>query len=510
MNRFNFFYLIISILVFGFNCSNNLSGGFGSETSNGIVSTSWHSDSVNLDLSNMVIELIPSNFNNMLDSDSLIQKMYTDDSGKANFTSVPFGVYNIVATAEKKNKKAIYLNLNVSKDSTYNIVDTLSEVGSTKLYFSKQPANIDFACYLPGINIAVDFLSSELDSSGEYVLVIDSLPAMKETSIYGYQISANEKFLIDDKVSVESGVSKDLFVDLVWSAYKNSNDSTPINEITSVVNDSLGNTWFSQTGMIIKIDTGGVADFYKSNDIGMSLFPIRNSILDSVGNPLFSTSNGILKYDGLNWSMWDVFSGNFILQNILLKTYNRLSEEYCFTSNTGIRFLKNDSIKIIDKAITTDNDTISLLTITSMSATNNGLLWIGSRWNGVYLYDGNDWIKFSENLPSKEVNDIVTYDDGRVIISTRSGILYYDGITWNEFNSSNSPLNNSIRSSFAKNNLWVISENNLFRFDGSQWHNFNEVNSMVKSSKVTYLTIDETRNRGYLGTKEGILVFDYR
>lgn len=501
---------MLSILILGLSCSNNVSGGFGSETSNGMISTLWYSDSNNLDLSNMVIELIPSDFNSLIDNDSLIIRKFTDDSGKADFISVPYGIYNVLASSNDGNKKAIYLNLNVSNDSNYVIGDTLRSIGATKLFFNKLPANVEFACYLPGINMAVEFQNSQIDSTGEYVLIIDSLPVMNNTSIYGFQPSASEQFLINDNVSIESGTTKELFVDLVWSAYKQSDDLTPINEITSVLNDSVGNTWFSQTGMIIKIDTLGNANFYKSSDIGMSLFPIRNSILDSVGNPIFSTSNGLLKYDYSNWNMWNVFEDDFILQNILLKTYNRASNEYCFTSNSGLRFLKNDSTTIIDRAVTTDNDTISLLSITAMSATADGLLWIGSRWDGVLLYDGNDWVKFQEKLPSNEVNDIITYDDGRVIISTRSGVLYYDGIIWNEFNSTNSPLKNANRASLAKSNLWVISENNLFRYDGSNWHNFNEINSMVKSSKVTYLTIDEERRRGYLGTKDGILVFDYR
>lgn len=501
------FYLIILLQI---NCSENVSGGFGSETSNGMISSIWYSDSLNKPVSGAEVKLIPNDFNIYKDNDSLILIMITDDSGKAVFDKVPFGNYNLAASVNGENKKALYQNITVLKDSVYMILDTLKNSGATKLMFSQQPANQDFGCYIPGYDYALNFENSVLDSSGEYVLTLNNLPEMNFVSIYGYQPSADKQFLINDSNNIESNSQNDLFVDLVWSAYKYSDDNKAIEEITSVLNDSLGNTWFSQTGMIIKIDVNGNATFYESVDIGITIFPIRNSILDSVGNPLFSTSNGVIKYNGSDWSKWDIFNDEFIFQNILLRTYNNVTGQYCFTSNTGIRLASEDTTVIIDEVVLNDNDTISLLDITSLNAANDGKLWVGSHWDGVLIYDKGNWSRFSESLPSNYISDIVTYDDGRVIICTDEGVVYNNGIEWQTFNDTNSPLKNCIRASFAKNSLWVISDYNLYRFNGSKWNNFDEVNSMVETSEVTYLTIDEDVNRGYLGTKEGILVFDYR
>lgn len=510
MNKRIFKFLLFLSLILSLNCSDNISGGFGSETSNGMISSTWYNDSTNNIIADALIELVPALYNSLKDDDSNISKTFTDEYGNATFDSVPFGTYNLVATSINGNKKAVFKNVTISNDSTYQIVDTLSNSGSTKLFFSQLPANTEFGCYIPGINSSFEFDEAIVDSNGEYVLVMNNLPEMDSISIYGYQQSADKQFLITDSNNVESEKLNSLLVDLVWSAYKYSDDSTIIGDITSVVSDSSGNTWFSQTGMIIKIDTNGNAVYYKSDDIGLPIFPIRNSILDSAGNPMFSTSNGIIRYDGNSWTKWDIYNNEFIFQNILLRTCNQITGQYCFTSNNGVRFLDSDTTLIFSEAITIDGDTVSLLDITSLNADADGKLWVGSRWDGVLIYENGNWTKFTEKLPSQVITDIVTYNDGRVIISTDSGVLYNDGTEWQTFENSNSPLTNCIRGAFAKNSLWIISEYNLYRFKGTEWSNFNEENSMVRSSEVTFLTIDEDKNRGYLGTKEGIFVFDYR
>lgn len=510
MNRYFTSLVLCLIILMQINCSNNVSGGFGSETSNGMISSIWYNDSLNLPVSGAEIKLIPNNFNAYKDSDSLILIAETDDSGIAVFNKVQFGNYNLIASINREDKKALYQDLAVLKDSVYVIRDTLKNSGMIKLLFSQQPANSDFGCYIPGYDYSLDFENSVLDSNGEYVLTLKDLPEMNFVSIYGYQSSADKQFLITDSNTIKAAEENDLFVDLVWSAYKYSDDNKAIEEITSVLNDSLGNTWFSQTGMIIKIDANGNASFYESSDIGTSIFPIRNSILDSLGNPLFSTSNGIIMYNGSSWNKWDIFNNEFVFQNILLQTYNNITGQYCFTSNTGVRLVSKDTSIIIDEVVLDSGDTISMLDITTLNATGDGKLWVGSHWDGVLIYNQGNWSRFSESLPSNNVSDIVTYNDGRVIICTDEGILYNNGVEWQTFDNTNSPLKNCIRASFAKNSLWVISDYNLYCFDGSGWSNFNEVNSMVESSDVTYLTIDEDINRGYLGTKKGILVFDYR
>lgn len=504
-----FWALIIAIVIYGCSCSDNVSGGFGSETSNGMVSTIWIIDSTKNYASGAFIELIPAGFNALVDNDSLIKNEVTGDSGRATFKNVPFGEYNLIALSSDGNKNALYFNLVINSDSTYLITDTLQNSGTTKLLFKQLPAKQEFACYIPGTKFAAPFSEAQVNSNGEYILTFSNMPVSDNLTFIGYQKSTDEKFLITDSSYVESDSESSQLVPLVWSAYKYDDNSDSILNITSVVNDSMGNTWFSQTGMIIKVDTLGNATYFDSDDIGMSIFPIRNSILDSAGFPLFSTSNGIIKFDGTVWSRWDIFPGEFTFQNILLKNYNRKTNTYWFSSNTGIRSWNSDTTFMFSSAITTDNDTISLLDVTSISSTIDGDLWVGTRFNGVLINRGDTWTKLEEVLPSQGVNDVVTYDDGRIIISTLEGVLYNTGFEWKTFGNGNSLLANCQRASFAKNSLWVISENNLYKYNGSVWSNFNEENSMVKSSKVTFLTIDEVRNRGYLGTKMGILVFDY-
>ena len=196
---------------------------------------------------------------------------------------------------------------------------------------------------------------------------------------------------------------------------------TPDQTISSILVASDGQVWFGGTGMetdqigaVSRFD-GHTWDYFGRVD-GLLSDSIRTVVEDLDGTIWAAASGWVYRFDGNHWqtsfSHPNETSGNACLT---VSTDGSL----WFASLGGFyQYLDGEWVDRRDNAIGS---------ITSLTATDDGNIWIGmfagSKYSLAY-FDGNNYWGF-ENLPFETVLDIAEGPDGRVWFATNDGIYVY-------------------------------------------------------------------------------------
>ena len=186
--------------------------------------------------------------------------------------------------------------------------------------------------------------------------------------------------------------------------------------------------------------------------------------VDMNNNKWFGTSIGLQKYDGVNWTTYNI---------------------------ANYPDMASDNIKII----------------TAMS---NGDVWIGTD-NGASKFDGTSWVTYNStnglnNNQVKSIDEDLT--NGDVWIGTMTGVSYFDGVNWLSYSSPDlhwSGVNSTVFDS--QGDIWFASPlGGITHFDGVNFTVYDTSNGVI-SQNITDLIIDE-QNRKWIGTGGGISVLN--
>lgn len=95
--------------------------------------------------------------------------------------------------------------------------------------------------------------------------------------------------------------------------------------------------------------------------------------------------------------------------------------------------------------------------VTALARDSDGRLWIGTRNNGLFCYNGAQFLHFltSDGLPSSQIHDLLHDALGRVWVATDGGLALFSGANWISFTSANSGL--------ASDNLRALAEDSSGR-----------------------------------------------
>lgn len=99
----------------------------------------------------------------------------------------------------------------------------------------------------------------------------------------------------------------------------------------------------------------------------------------------------------------------------------------------------------------------------------DGRIWIGG--SKLQFYDGESWNLLPDDRMNQYVN-YVTSKDGLLLVGSRYyGLFVYDGISWTNYNTSSGLSDNTIISIniIGPNNYLVASEKSICKFDGETW-----------------------------------------
>lgn len=101
----------------------------------------------------------------------------------------------------------------------------------------------------------------------------------------------------------------------------------------------------------------------------------------------------------------------------------------------------------------------------------DGRIWIGG--GNLFYFDGDRWDRPEESCLRQYVNIVTSQDDLLLVGSRYYGIFLYDGKKWQQYDTESGLISNTIISLAAgpDGDIWAATENDISRFDGSKWVN---------------------------------------
>lgn len=418
-----------------------------------------------------------------------------------------------------------------------------------------------------GVSARITLLSALPDSLQPKTIFLDEMPAPKVVSIsqdgntrkrLPVLIDKNGDPILDEKgdpFSMGDG-GKSNFTNFT------SDDGVPLDVISSVFIDKLGNLWFGTRGAgISRYDGKSFTNFTSAQGLANNI--VLGITEDKKGNLWFATSAGASRYDGVSFTNFTTDQGladNFVWDIIEDKNGNlwfgtnggvsRLDPSdsiktgtSSFKNFTTAQGLAHDAVLSIEEDIKgniwfgtngggisrlnvsdsgpTDTPTFSNFTteqglshhvVYSIAEEKSGVLWFGTDGGGVSRFDGNAFETFTtaQGLAQNEVWSIHVDKTGVIWFGTRgSGITRYDPADtlssqqFSTFTTAQGLSNNDISSitEDKAGNLWIGTYGEgLSRYDGPSFSNFTTAHGLTHN---LVWSINEDRNGNFWFTTRG-------
>lgn len=172
-----------------------------------------------------------------------------------------------------------------------------------------------------------------------------------------------------------------------------------------------------------------------------------------------------------------------------------------------------------------------------ISTLTNGKMWIGSRYYGVYNFDGSQWQNFNvqKGLNSNAIISILPINDKNIWVATDKGFSRHDGVNWAnsvfsgqmtftreggelflDLNGSlwiNKSMREWKRRTLTNNLLGNTIKQNFFSYNYKPDHNLPETTILTKPNTISYLSsivIDWTGKDYFNTTPTERLSYSYR
>lgn len=302
---------------------------------------------------------------------------------------------------------------------------------------------------------------------------------------------------------VNNKFSKDFpFLDLVHVTIDPNNDNKVF--ICSFAQTNSGNIYSG--GGLLEIENNEVVNFYHSENspIGYSSSANPNRFTTRISGASFDSQGNLWLADALSAKKLKKLSSSGIWSSFDL-------------SSLQTNIAEETNIVVIDR---------------------NNSIWIGTRRNGVYVYNENGDRKKaliaapnSGNLPDVNVRTIAIDDSNRVWIGTQSGMVVYNnasGVFDNATPNANPVVINGDENGFGERLLGDQTINSIV-IDGAEnkWFgtdnggaiytnpngqktlaNFSMKNSPLPSNKIVKIAVDRSSGKVYFATNNGMVAYN--
>jgi len=205
------------------------------------------------------------------------------------------------------------------------------------------------------------------------------------------------------------------------------------------------------------------------------------------------------------------------------------------TNEELIKFSASEQWSRVDLRSVKNNDTPGL---NEMFVDRNNSIWIGSRRNGVYIYNENGNRKKAlitaqnlGNLPDLNVRTVAVDANNRAWIGTQSGLVMYrnaSGVFDDATPNANAVVINGDENGFGErllgdqtinsivvdgaDNKWFGTDNGGVIYTNPNGQrtlaNFSMQNSPLPTNKIVKISVDNSTGKVYFATNKGIVVYD--
>jgi ligand-binding sensor domain-containing protein len=302
----------------------------------------------------------------------------------------------------------------------------------------------------------------------------------------------------------DNGVSK--FDGLNFESYKS--NGIVGESITSIASDNLGNIWIGSWNGISKfnrIKGINIANYFVSDD------PMKRRVdaisVDWKNNVWVGLQqHGVIKLLNNQWIPFDTLNLGHSSVNLILT--DSIGNKWIATNGGVWEYNKDDSLTNVWEF----KDNTGILPVFAMSIDKDGSKWFGFGMfgNGVWKYDGKNWIHFTidDGLSSDCIYSISADAQNNIWFATSYGLSKFDSKKeWTIFYATDGLAGNYVQKVAvdSKNNIWVKTDGaaGINKLDGKNLTFYRADYTGICED----FTIDNLNNI-WIGTLQELLKFD--
>lgn len=479
---------------------------------------------------------------NIIDSGTIantpINTIYEDFQGNILFGTQRSGIISINKTGD----------IHLFKDTlTQYLINSISQCDNTNLFVGTTKGLLKFDY--------TDRNKLVLKSSYANISSVQSLTKIKDKQ--GFWIGTSSHGIYEFYPET-SEFQKDSFIQY------NIKDGLLSNNVNEIYQENNNTLWISFFGKGLSkvrkskerdINNLTIKNFQSGKDIDTRY--IRSMIQDREGSIWLGTSGGVIQFSGEVFSSLNVQNG--LSDDNVLSLFKDIKGYYWFGTEDGLNKCSIDN-SIIEITNYLNNQDFPANDISAINQDPSGKMWIGTRNNGILLLDTVNYtmIPFLEgnNLSRYSINAIVRDNQDNMWIATPLGAYKYNTLSkeLSLLTTLDGLIHNNIYSIFidSKDNIWfalhgesisVIRNNKIENiklpdellginancitedYDGNIWigtdgqgifkMSDDKVIAQYKASEglasnYCYLITVDTKNRIWIGHKNGMSVFDQK
>ena len=281
------------------------------------------------------------------------------------------------------------------------------------------------------------------------------------------------------------------------NTYNRANVNLPDNHLRSLAKDREGDIWLSTHYGGIGCFNGESCTIYNSQNSGLPTDQWNMKIMiDNENNKWVGSLRWLVKYNDNEWLTWETgspISAYYSINDLLMDTDSSL----WIAASWGLGRLTSDSIRYYPE-ITSP--------LSSLLLDNENNLWIGSKSNGIYKYEGETFINYNtsnSSIPSNVVSSL-TYDfSGSIWIGTNNGLVKYLNNQFIVFNTDNSniPWNHVYRIEPDEYGILWLGDflDGVVKYDGIDFERIELIDFILTTNWI--INVESTENSIFFLTK---------
>ena len=218
-----------------------------------------------------------------------------------------------------------------------------------------------------------------------------------------------------------------------WSFY---NPPENVGQIRSIAVDHDNIIWFgTDIGYVLNFDEKNWTTFTPhpegvGNDLISSIFVAPDGVI------WFGSKYGLARFDGVSWRV--ISTANVGLNTVEFLTITPDNSVWFSVPFSGLYHIKkipnqpNTNFWEMKKGNVEhfgENSGLTTNQITAIAVDNNGIIWIGTNGDGIFAYNGKEWISYRDipanNRRLQYIQDIFSMPDGTIWFASFGGVLKY-------------------------------------------------------------------------------------